>query len=121
MTKQRTLFITFLTVFYGIGILTGYCIKPEKTEYITKIQPQSVNVPVVNTAAEEEKKPVYFVKLENGVINMYSDENGEMSIILSIDYINLYSVPQAQLERLKRGEYFESRESAAEFIQDLDS
>lgn len=38
-----------------------------------------------------------------------------------IDYINIYSLYPYQLEQLRAGAHFDSREAAAEFIQDLGS
>ena len=64
----------------------------------------------------------YRVMLSDGVICLYTlDASGAELDRKIIDYIDVYSLYPSQINTLLAGASFDSREAAAEFIQDLGS
>ena len=71
---------------------------------------------------EKGKVYSYLINLENDLIYLTElDSSGATLTRKTIDYINIYSLYPAQLEQLRSGASFDSREAVAEFIQDLGS
>ena len=64
----------------------------------------------------------YKVMLSDGAVCLYTlDASGAELDRKIIDYIDIYSLYPSQIDTLLAGANFESREAAAEFIQDLGS
>ena len=64
----------------------------------------------------------YKVMLSDGAVCLYTlDSSGAELGRKVIDYIDVYSLYPSQIETLLAGASFDSREAAAEFIQDLGS
>lgn len=91
-------------------------------------QAESTPAPINQTeAAETEASPQpepsgYKVILADGAVCLYAlDSSGAELDRKIIDYIDIYSLYDSQREALLAGAQFDSREAAAEFIQDLGS
>ncbi len=64
----------------------------------------------------------YKICLEDGAIYLYTiAPDGNLLQKKQIDYIDVYSLFKYQQDMLTEGKTFDSREKAAEFIQDLGS
>lgn len=97
------------------------------------IRPATSSLPPAKTSAAEhtaktvvepsrEQILTFKLKLSEGILSFTSySEDGEPVQQKIIDYIDIYSLYPEQLSALEEGITFSSRESAAEFIQDLGS
>lgn len=89
---------------------------------------RSMPAPVLQPITSENKTEVsstpysYRVILTDGAICLYTlDASGTELGRKIIDYIDVYSLYPSQIDTLLTGVFFNSKEDAAEFIQDLDS
>lgn len=70
----------------------------------------------------EQVPSSYEIKLTDGNICLFTlDQQGSELDRKTLGYIDIHSLQEFQLDKLLAGAKFESREAAAEFIQDLDS
>lgn len=86
---------------------------PSKPEQTKTVQTEVAPLPAVSG---------YKVMLSDGAVCLYTlDSSGAELGRKVIDYIDVYSLYPSQIETLLAGASFDSREAAAEFIQDLGS
>lgn len=105
--------IAILAISGAVNIRPAQEITPPKFEKTSTAEVKAVPVPAQLS---------YKLMLENGVIYLYTlDSSGSVKEQKPIDYINIYSLYESQINLLLKGVSFDSREAAAEFIQDLGS
>ena len=86
---------------------------PSKSEQTKTVQTEVTPAPVISA---------YKVMLSDGAVCLYElDSSGAELGRKIIDYIDVYSLYPSQIDTLLAGASFDSREAAAEFIQDLGS
>ena len=103
------------------------------TAALITIRPATKSLPPTKSSAADltaetvvepshEQILTFKLKLSEGVLFFTSySEDGQAVHQKIIDYIDIYSLYPEQLSALEKGIAFNSRESAAEFIQDLGS
>ncbi len=117
--SKKILSAFLITAIFAVALSAMVTIRPVE---------ENVPAPITETkAAETEAVPEpiptsYKVILKDGAVCLYTiDESGTELSRKIIDYIDIYSLYDSQLEILRSGAVFDSREAAAEFIQDLGS
>lgn len=88
--------------------------------------PENPASDLTSAAANIPKQPsptsLFELKLSGDILLFTTyGSDGNISQQKTIDYIDIYSLYPEQLQSLQKGIFFKSRESAAEFIQDLGS
>ncbi len=91
------------------------------------IAPPDVSVPAPQSDTVSPQSTVqtpssYEIKLTHGNVCLYTlDQQGSELDRKTLGYIDIHSLQEFLLDKLRTGAKFESREAAARFIQDLDS
>ena len=115
--RKRVLFLIISVIAVFIALIAMYNLNydGEKTPDI----PESAStVPVPETAIEQG----YEIRLSGETLYMsITDESGSELSREVLNYIDVHSLQSFQLESLRLGAKFKTRQAAAEFIQDLDS
>ena len=115
--SRKVLLSVLCTIAVIIAIISAVNINPEKSSPQTTQSPGSASAePVLPSPSS------YEIKLTGENVCLYTlDESGSELERKTLEYIDIYSLRSAQLDALRTGAKFKSREAAAEFIQDLDS
>lgn len=118
MTKKKFYPVLYIAIF-SVAIAALINIRPvpeDLPEPITPIKAATID------PAPEPAPANYEIKFSDGVVCLYTlDESGTELDRKIIDYIDIYSLYKSQVDALRSGIKFDSREAAAEFIQDLGS
>ena len=114
--SRKLLFPVLCTIGAAIAII-----------FILNITPPDVSVPgpPADTVSPQPTTPIpsiYEIKLTDGNVCLYAfDDEGSELDRKTLGYIDIHSLQEFLLDKLRTGAKFESREAAARFIQDLDS
>ncbi|MFA7636272.1 MAG: hypothetical protein WCX81_00760 [Monoglobales bacterium] len=115
----KTLRLVLLTIIVVLAICGAVKIRPAPE--ISPSEFKKTSTSEVQAAPQPAPK-TYKLILENGVICLYTLDSAGVAVEQrTIDYINIYALYEAQINQLLKGITFDSREAAAEFIQDLGS
>lgn len=114
---RKALFSILCTLAVIIAIIAMVNITPEESP-----APQTTGTDSASAAAPSPSPSGYEIKLTGEKLCLYTlDEYGGELDRKTLEYIDIYSIRSSQLEELRAGTRFDSREAAAAFIQDLDS
>ncbi len=108
---------------FAIGLFCGIISRQDKTEYI--YVPEYISA-AGNQNPETDPVPLptpgqsYYMNSMDNIIYVYtSNESGNRTLMLEIDYIDFNALTDSQKQKLSEGISFSSMEDVAEFIQDL--
>lgn len=115
--SKKVLFAIIIVALFIVAVIAMFNINPAD-EALPEIQEQ-----ISPAAIQPEPAPSnYEIRLTGETLYLYTlDESGSELDKKTIEYIDIYSLQNFQLDTLRNGARFKSREAAAEFIQDLDS
>jgi len=113
---KKIVFTVICTIAAIIAIISMINITPNDT---STPAPQAISPSAKQTVQVPSS---YEIKLTDGNIFLFTlDQQGSELERKTLGYIDIHSLQAFQLDKLLAGAKFESREAAAEFIQDLDS
>ena len=92
----------FLVSFLGFSIISSLNNKHSEPEQIS---------------FEPEKNMIYFAKIENNVINIYTDISGNKQYYKTVNGANVFDLPEKEYSSLLKGKYFYTPEEVAAFIE----
>ena len=113
---KKIIFPVICTIIAIIAIISMINISPNDAPIPV---PQAVGP---STQSAEQVPSSYEIKLSEGKICLFTlDGQGSEIERKTLGYIDIHSLQAFQLDKILAGAKFESREAAAQFIQDLDS
>ena len=115
----KKIIIPLVCIIIAFAVVALINIRPDEKP---SAQPIKESETTAVMPAKNASKYTYEVKLDGETVCLYTlDESGKNIDKKSINSINIYSLYPSQLDLLVSGRRFDSREQAAEFIQDLGS
>ena len=79
------------------------------------------NTKIEQISSEKEDKTIYFAKIENNIINIYTETSGNKQYFKTVNGANIYDLPEEEYNSLLKGKYFYSPEEVASFIEVITS
>lgn len=115
--RKRVLFLIISVIAVFIALVAMYNINYDN-EKTPDIPDSASATPAPQTIIEQG----YEIRLSGETLYMsIMDESGSELSREALNYIDVHSLQSFQLESLRLGAKFKTRQAAAEFIQDLDS
>lgn len=93
-----------LVIIFSLSFINGTYLENNNTE-------------IKQISSGQDNMAVYFAKIEDNVINIYTEISGKKQYFKTVNGANVYDLPENEYKALLKGKYFYTPEEVAAFIE----